>query len=239
MSIASSGFVSEVFHNPEAYATELLAIVVSNFSTEAFEWDPQTLSDEVYNQHGMNVPAVNLDKIHGLITALTTDMFYQDPVVFWQSTLAFSNEPADFQTLGEPPTAEQCAWAVAEVGLNDPPEKDQQQPQFSGEVATLVGKVLHLEGFIRGPKPLSFAKIPEPGSDVLSETILQAREQRQSRLEEMLAQTLQSRAAELNKRLRSLPPSVVEASPATASTDASGGRDFVADAIDEARGDRR
>lgn len=139
--------------NARTFGTTLLAILFDNYGTEIQHWEPETLIAELRESYGANPPRVNLDKIWGMITALTTDLFYLDPLVFNGICQALNNEESDFSYFN-PISCEGAAWGIAEVTMNDM----EPEATFSDEVAGYVGALLDYRGLVTIPPILKMAK---------------------------------------------------------------------------------
>ena len=145
-----------VLTSDDTFATSLLLILLDEFGTELFEWEPETVILEVVANYQVQLPDDNIDKIWTLITALTTNQFYVSFEMFNASCQALMGDGADFSVF-TPADPEQLAWGVAEVMLLDPP---QEGIEFSQEVSRYVGLILEENGIMQKPKTLSFAEFP-------------------------------------------------------------------------------
>ena len=188
----------------DTFATVLLAICIDAFTTECFEWDPDLLIRELEEEYAVELSQVNRDKINAIITVMTTDQFYRDPMVFWQIGNVLSGTPANFQTGADPLTVDEAAWAAVEAALVDRPDGDLKQPGYSPEVIATIGAILKAEGYVSPPQFLKFAKIPERrfAMDLESE---QAQARRTETLEADLQETIQTKLGLLNQQLQQLP----------------------------------
>ncbi len=107
------------FSNPDTFMTSLLAICVDMWTTEFMEWDPETISLEASASFGESVSDVCLDKIQAGITILTTEQFYNDPLVFLQLCNVINGSAASWDALTDEVTVEEAAWSVLEAGMLD------------------------------------------------------------------------------------------------------------------------
>jgi hypothetical protein len=141
----------------DSYATVLVGILGDHFnSLEWFDWEPDTLIETVREELKLDMPLHVRDRIWGLVTALSTDQFYRDPLVFNHVCNALSGGPVPLGVF-EPAEVDEVAWGVLEVLMSDLDEN--QDPKFSVDVATYVGVTLHEAGLDRFP-PLEFAITP-------------------------------------------------------------------------------
>jgi len=138
----------------ETFATTLLVILIDEYGTDMFEWDPDTLVEAAKGTFKAEIPQVNRDKIWGLITVLSTNMFHSDAMVFNAVCQAFNNEESDFEIFN-PISLEGAAWGVTEVILNDP--ESPINDRFSEEVRRYIGVLVDSRGLSQVPVVLSMA----------------------------------------------------------------------------------
>lgn len=153
--------VAKTLGDEEATATTLLAILLDRFGTDVMSWDPATVELELQDEFGVKaISTTNLDKINALITALTTNLFYVSVEAFHYITNALNGSSPAFGQF-DPVTAEEAAWAITEVRMNDVPEQggDPAESEFSHEVRTYQGVILSDEG-LDPFGPLESAEMP-------------------------------------------------------------------------------
>lgn len=156
----------QLLRSPSTVATVLAAIVLEHYGDDGLYFEPEILRGALNSLAGSVVPEVNLDKLHGLTTAITTDSFYYEPSIFNQicNALGGFDESVNFETF-DIPDPEEVAWAVTEVYLNDPPEKGSEAEfakRFAPGIITYMGEILVNSGIGRAPSALSFVPLPEP-----------------------------------------------------------------------------
>jgi hypothetical protein len=145
----------ELLTDPNVYGTTLVLILVSEFGTEFFSWDPDTLALEVMSKWKVNIPERNKDKIWALVTYLTTNNFTRNVDAFIHICNSLSGDGADFQTYSLPTPAE-MGWGITECFAFEPPEDT-----FSEEVKTFILETLKLYGYHRVPKLFeAYVKMP-------------------------------------------------------------------------------
>lgn len=148
-----------VLEDKDSFATTLLAILIDEYSTDCFEWEPQALYMQISEDLHAEVPDVNKDKIGALIMSITTNQFFINADIFCNVCKALSHSEADFSTF-RPLTPEELAWGVTEVILNNPPDKARGNTECSDEVASYVGMMLLQQGVLKPPAVLQFAIYP-------------------------------------------------------------------------------
>ena len=199
------GRAEELFGASDTFATSLTALCIESMGTEFLSWDPETLAMEIGDQFGEDIPKVNYDKVMAMVTALTTDQVYTDPIVFTQMVLAFNDRPVNWVRLEDDLATEEIAWAVMELALNDHADGDVNVPEWEADVAALIGYHMAADGFARPASPLKFAILPSRGSVPMDSEMAAAVDQRQSARHEEVADYLRKRLAVLNQQLAALP----------------------------------
>lgn len=147
--------VVPILMNTSTLATVLYAIAIRYCGHEAHDWEPETIILELKDELGAEMPEVNHDKLLALMSAIGSNSFYVKPMAFLAVTRTL-NGAIDPVNMEDPLLPAEMAWATLEVKLND----DASQ-QFGPDVAALVGEILSEDGFVKPPKALAFAKIPE------------------------------------------------------------------------------
>lgn len=149
-----------ILTNREALATPLILIVNDEFGTESFDWEDEILRDEVAGlvPKGEKVPPANFDKISAMTTLYSSDLMYNNAVAFNQLVLSIggSTKPTLHKTMMVPTVAE-CSWALYEIILNAPLEKQEELgDRFSYDVKKFMKVLLEYEGFASPPKQMEF-----------------------------------------------------------------------------------
>lgn len=152
-----------VFESSDTYAsTMLIALADMERSLDFMTWDPEALYEEIRTRLQAVTPQDNMDKLHALMLALTTDVFYTDVDAFINICNALAGEGADFKTF-DPAEVDEMAWAVTEVLLNDPPDRNETEAienPFSLEIQDYIGQQAAVEGFSRLPSMLKIGTMP-------------------------------------------------------------------------------
>ena len=219
----------ELWESPRTFASSLLMLCVDRWGTDCIGWDPTTLIQEVEEDFGARIPQVNRDKILAAIALLASNAFHVDPIVFYQTVLAFNDVPATWESLGsDDVSAAMMAWAVMEAGLIDMDIDGEgagtgQTPEFSDTVAAMVGVLLREDGFTDPPPLLGFAQMPRQAFvPRLAPSMEQARRDRDRMAATDLEEYLSGRLAQLESELSQLPLQSVP-SPASPAPGASSG----------------
>lgn len=148
-SVRTKRRLQEAWTNPGAFATTLLVLFVDAYDTDAFQWHPETINNEINDDFTIELPRPNLDRLMVAISLITTDSFYRSVVDFidWCNVL-------NGDTIGnawEMADASEIAWGVTEALLIEPPEEDDP---FSPEIIGYINAVLRREGIVNPPDVL-------------------------------------------------------------------------------------
>ncbi len=130
-------------------ATTLHKICLKLFNPEYINWEPEALEIELTERFGKEIPNINFDKLHGVCTLVSTDLYY----TYWESFEVISNvfncnDPM-FNTL-TPMNGEQLCWSIVEARLNDL-EQFTEKGMFSDEVEAYIQVTLRNNGLVRYP----------------------------------------------------------------------------------------
>jgi hypothetical protein len=139
--------IFEAIQSSETFATTLLVAFVDEFGLEGFQWDPQTIADEVSRGASINQDA--FDRLMCGILIKTTDLFQNDLPTFINLCNSLSGGHLDY-TIFDPADAAECAWSVTEHYLLDPPD-DNDKYEFNLDIRTYIAKVLEYEGILNPP----------------------------------------------------------------------------------------
>jgi hypothetical protein len=139
-----------------AFASTLVAIVLKSYGAGAMNWDPLTRRTQISQDFGVDLGRREYESLEALINAMTTDTVYNSVMVFLRTVAALNRKALD---LDETPDADDVAWAVTEVVINDPepPLAARAESPWGRDIARVVGYVLDSEGVLGEPQCLRFA----------------------------------------------------------------------------------
>jgi len=147
--------LKELWKSPKTFASVLLTVFLDAFGTEALEWEPATISMEIEEEFGVDLPQATLDKLIVAINILTSDRFYRslpDFIIFCNVLSGDTYRPDMF----DPADSVEIAWGITEGLLIAPPDEGEEEP-FSAEIRAYIGAVLDAEGIINAPDILKIA----------------------------------------------------------------------------------
>jgi len=147
--------IRALLQNPQTPATVLMVMLIDWWGMDWFEWEPDTLREELYDEFNTRMPQVTLDKLWALVTYLTTDQFYTQLPIFIVICNVLSDTEADFETF-DPATTEEMLWAVNELNLLEPitPKK------FSQDIKIYAGMQMREDSVLKKPTLLQWAEDP-------------------------------------------------------------------------------
>lgn len=113
----SSAAWREMWQNPEADATVLNAMLLTQYGEEALDWDPLTIQMEIQDDFGVTPASAVMDKICALQIVMGSGSFFGRVDAFRNVVNTLASGQPFFQTF-TPLQAEEIALAVATVGMN-------------------------------------------------------------------------------------------------------------------------
>lgn len=160
-----------IWTNPKALAISLLVAFVDAFGTEALEWHPDTIVAELKSEFGVDVSEAVLDRLLIAVMIVTTDLFRRHLPSFIHAATTLSGAVWD-PSVPDPAEADECAWAIAEATLLDPPadEDARGQKAFSKAIVSYVAQTCRYEGLVRPPDILKI------GPGIGDRTVMETRE---------------------------------------------------------------
>ena len=142
----------EMWENPEADATVLNAMILSQYGEEALDWDPLTIQMEIKDDFGVAPASEVLDKICAMQIVMATGDFFNRVDAFRNIVNTLANGQPFFQTF-TPLQAEEIAIALATVGMN------RDMLPFAPSVQELVRLSLKGDGYSEEAFPPIFASV--------------------------------------------------------------------------------
>lgn len=146
---------TQLWRDPNTFATVLLTSFLDTFGNDALYWDPATIALEVEDEFDIELSEITFDKLMMAITLLTTDKFYTSLPTFISVCNVLSGTPFD-PTQFDPADSAEVAWGITEGLLIYPPDNDTDSP-FSEEIRAYIGATLDSEGIINPPDVLRIA----------------------------------------------------------------------------------
>lgn len=142
----------EMWENPEADATVLNAMILSQYGEEALDWDPLTIQMEIQDDFGVTPASQVMDKVCAMQIVMGTGDFFNRVDAFRNVVNTIANGEPFFQTF-TPLKAEEMAIALATVGMN------RDLLPFAPAVQELVRLSIKNDGYDEEEFPPIFASV--------------------------------------------------------------------------------
>lgn len=134
----------DLLADPETHATVIHAILLAALEIDIYHEDVLELYARIEDKFSVRMPEENENKLNAILLAVSTNGFFEDPIMFASIASALFNGDIGDEVDGELNglTLPEVAWAMFEVGLNrdDSPE---YEPQVTAAVATIASKEAH------------------------------------------------------------------------------------------------
>lgn len=163
----SKAALQQTLSNEEAFATSLMAIVLNEYGTEVFDWDPESLWMALAEDFGVSLRRVNKDKIQAMLLVYTSDLPFVSVEAFNNVCNVFGDSEANFARW-DLLSPEECIWGVYEMMLNVGIDRrpNEPAPEYSHEVRRYIGVILENDGIFDPPDILRIAEMePRAGLD--------------------------------------------------------------------------
>lgn len=141
--------------DPQMFGTSLITLFVDTYGTEGFGWDPVTIQLDIEQDFGVDIPAVNFDRLLTAINLHNTNTFFTSVPDFLRTCVVLSGHQVSPQVMILPDAAD-LAWGITEALLIAPPDDEDENP-FVPEITAYMGHVLDSEGIINPPDVLRLA----------------------------------------------------------------------------------
>lgn len=149
------GDLKPYWGNPQMFATSLITLFVDSYGTEGFRWDPATIQMDIEQDSGVDIPAVNFDRLLTAINLHNTNTFFTSIPDFLRACVVLSGHQLSPQAMILPDAVE-LAWGITEALLIAPPDDGDENP-FVPEITAYIGQVLDSEGILNPPDVLRLA----------------------------------------------------------------------------------
>lgn len=139
----------DLLQSPNTLATVVHAIVRDKYGDEAYWWDPLTVALELKADFQVAACPEVMDRWSAMQVVMTGDSFFKRIDSFFAVCNAFSSGDPFFGAF-DPVTAEEAAWAIAEVGMN------RDMLPFSPTIRKYCEIILEQNGYGRESHPPIF-----------------------------------------------------------------------------------
>lgn len=154
---------AQVFTSPDMHASCLLLMAVDSWGMECIQWEPETITTAVKDQFGVNIHAMNYDKLQAAISLVGSNLYHRSIGAFCAINKALSFKsvnPNEFNVCA----LDDVLWGTTEAKLLEGPVEYVAQ-DFTHDISRYVGQLLQAEGVTTPPSNLSFAEYDQHVAD--------------------------------------------------------------------------
>lgn len=156
-----------IFENSKAFATPLLVQAFDIYGMELFDLEENVLTADIKKRFPQTTDTI-INRLFAGIGLYTSNLFFQDPIVFGQTCRAFNRHK--YLSASEPSLKDIC-WGVSEAYLITSPENDKDVEPFSEAIIKYVQYELRYNGIITPVPSLPFIKEVTDDSDIYDPVI--------------------------------------------------------------------
>ena len=149
----------EILLDDKAPCTALIKLIIQEYGTECFDWEPPVLKAELQDDFECELSDLQSDKLQAAILVLTTDMFESHINVFVACCKLLNSHPADIDEF-DVLEAEELICGLTEAYMIRGEKLD-----FSPEVRLYAGQVFYDYGMHKPPTLFPDALMKEREGD--------------------------------------------------------------------------
>ena len=150
--------VIQLLKDKSTPASVLFAIAFAEYGADLFDWEPEIVVLEILEDFGVELSAIQSDKLQAAIIIMSTDHFEWDWHTFNCCIHALNGEPFDYDCF-YPVDAEQLAAAMPEVEMLTS-NFTGEGIKFSDEINAYAGFIFSEYGLFSAPAEFSTAQMP-------------------------------------------------------------------------------
>lgn len=139
---------SDIFRVPDTNPILIMQVCNDLFGEDWMDWEPETIT-QTFEAEGIDVHAVNLNKMFAIRTVVKTDRFENEAFIFEKVVTAFSNRVVDWTTIQQPRVFD-IASTVALI------DRFIKALRFSDEIAAYSAACAITDGYVILPPELSY-----------------------------------------------------------------------------------
>ena len=127
--------IKKLLSTPDTFATPIVLYLFERNGMDIFNWEPETVSDYLVSIEPQVSPRL-IERVNAALGLFTSDLFWQDPVVFAAVCRSLSRRRF---TVSREPSLLDITWGVTESGmLTRDPESGMPMSEFSESVKAYV-----------------------------------------------------------------------------------------------------
>ena len=202
-----------IFENTKAFATPLLIQAFDIYGMNLFDMEENVLTDDLQERF-KNTNRTIIDRLFAAIGLYTSNLFFQDPIVFGQTCRAFNRHK--YLNVDAPSLQDIC-WGVAEASLITSPENDSME-SFSEATKKYVSYELKYHGVVTPVPSLPFIIAPVDESSIYDPIINAGELENSNNIVNGLEQYVQSNMIQCLNQISQLPIDMAEEAKTQLST---------------------
>jgi hypothetical protein len=138
--------IKQLLQSRETFGTTLHAALLAKYGPEIYVWEPETITLEVLDDYGVEIPSYGFNRWAAIQTIMTTDAFFRRVDAFMAVCNSLTSGEPYFTTF-DPLTTEEIVWGITEAALN------RELLPFSRAVKAFIKLTATTEGFSGGNAP--------------------------------------------------------------------------------------
>jgi len=146
---------ADVFSRPDFHASCLLLMAVDSWGTECLEWEPESFSGAVRDEFGVELNALNYDKLNAAISLMASNLYHRSIGAFCAVNKALSFKAVNSKEMNIC-SLDDILWGTTEAQLLEG-SKEFKEEGFTQDIARYTGQLLMAEGVSSPPSNLDFA----------------------------------------------------------------------------------
>lgn len=195
----------KIFEDTKAFATPLLIQAFNIYGMDLFDMDADVLTDDLKDKFKDTNNSI-IDRLFAGIGLYTSNLFFQDPIVFGQTCRVFNRHK--YPNASEPSIKDIC-WGVAEASLILSPESDNLE-SFSEAIKKYIQFELKYNGIVTSVPTLPFIETPTSSSDIYDPVINAGELENSTNIVNGLEQYVQTNMIQCLNQIASLPIDMAE-----------------------------
>ena len=129
-----------MLREPDTYTLPIMTVLLEAYGDTVFTRDALDLYAEIEEDFNVRIPVETENRIQAALLAMTTDLYYTDPLVTRSVALAFFEGDLGEMVSGvlEPVELDEVIWTTYELGL-----LREDEEKFSPDVQSFVDRLVN------------------------------------------------------------------------------------------------
>jgi hypothetical protein len=190
-----------IFEDTKAFATPLLIQGFESYGMDIFELDEDVFRDDLKKRFPKTTDTI-IDRFFAGIGLYTSNMFFQDPIVFGQTCRVFNRHK--YVNANEPSLNDIC-WGITEATLILSPTTDQNIEPFSEAINKYIQYELQYHGVITEIPSLPMIKPLIDTTDIIDPVMDAGRLENSANIVNGIEQMIQTNMIQCLNQIAGLP----------------------------------